>query len=115
MIKLTKIPTPPSTNTLFANIPGKGRIKSDRYRTWRNAAGWEVQAQKPARIKGPVHLTYTYEEGATRADLGNLEKAATDMLVDLGIIDGDGPKVVRSIKLQWGAGPGMTVEVRAAQ
>jgi crossover junction endodeoxyribonuclease RusA len=114
MIKLTKIPTPPSTNTLFANVPGKGRVKSDRYRTWRNAAGWEVRAQKALRVKGPVHLTYTYEEGATRADLGNLEKAATDMLVDLGIIDGDGPAIVRSITLQWGKGPGMTVEVRQA-
>lgn len=112
MIKLVNVAIPPSVNNLFANT-ANGRVKSGRYRTWRNAAGWDVKQQKARPIHGPVHLTYTYEEGATRADLGNLEKGATDMLVDLGLIDGDGPKVVRSITLQWGPGPGMTIEVRA--
>ncbi len=114
MIKLVNLATPPALNNLFFNVAGKGRVKSDRYRTWRNAVTWEVTAQKPKSISGPVALSITIEDGASRADLDGLAKAPIDMLVDLGIIDGDGPKVVRSIKLQWGAGPGMTVEVRAA-
>lgn len=104
---------PPSLNNAYINVIGGGRRKSKRYATWRNACGWEVRAQKPQRVRGPVNLTYTFEEGATKADLGNLEKAVTDLLVDLNLIDGDGPSVVRSIKLQWGKSDGLTIEVRA--
>lgn len=113
-VVLTGLPIPPSVNNLFFNLPGGGRRKSERYMTWRNAAGWDVRAQKAKRVRGPVYLTYFFEEGATKADLGNLEKAATDLLVDLNIIDGDGPEIVRGITLLWGTEPGMRVEVRSA-
>lgn len=113
-ILLTNLPVPPSLNNAYVNVIGGGRKKSARYGTWRNAAGWEVKAQRPRKVSGPVNLTYTFEEGSTKADLGNLEKCATDLLVDLNLIDGDGPSIVRSIKLQWGKAEGMTVEVRAA-
>lgn len=113
-ILLTGIPMPPSANNAFLNVPGRGRVKTKRYRTWANAAGWEVRRQRPQRVRGAVNLTYTIEEAATKADIGNLEKGLTDLLVDLGLIEGDGPSVVRSIKLQWGSAPGVTIEVRAA-
>lgn len=111
-VVLSGLPMPPSANNIFANVPGRGRVKSDRYRTWKQAAGWCVKAQiNGARIRGPVALTYTIEDGGSRADLGNLEKALTDLLVELNVIDGDGPKTVRSIKLQWGAVTGACVRV----
>lgn len=115
-ILLTGIPTPPSLNNIFFTLPGGGRARSRRYNTWCNAAGWEIKAQmvRQSRVKGPVNLTYTFEDGSTKADLGNLEKAATDILVTLGLIEGDGPSVVRSIKLQWGAVVGLQIEVRRA-
>lgn len=105
---------PPSVNNLHFNVPGGGRAITKRYQTWRNAAGWEVRAQRPRRLTGPVFITYTFEDGGTKADLGNMEKAATDLLVDLCLIEGDGPKIVRSIKLQWGKVEGLMVEVRSA-
>lgn len=113
-ILLTGLPISPSLNNAYVNVIGGGRRKSARYMTWRNACGWEVKAQRPRKVSGPVSLTYTFEEGGTKADLGNLEKCVTDLLVDLGLIDGDGPDVVRSIKLQWGKVQGLMVEVRAA-
>jgi Holliday junction resolvase RusA-like endonuclease len=111
---LNNIPMPPSVNNLFFNVEGGGRRKSSRYMTWRNAAGWEIRAQTPRRVRGPVDLFYTFEEGGTKADLGNLEKGATDLLVDLGLIDGDGPAIVRSITLCWGKVVGLRIEVRRA-
>jgi Holliday junction resolvase RusA-like endonuclease len=113
-ILLTGISMPPSANNCFFNLPNGGRARSKRYDTWRNAAGWEIKLQRQPSIKGPVNITYTYEDGGTRADLGNLEKAPTDLLVHLCLIEGDGPKVVRSIKLQWGAVEGLQIEVRKA-
>lgn len=111
-IVLSGLPMPPSVNNLFANVPGRGRVKSDRYRIWKQAAGWEVQGQiKAARIGGPVEITYTLEDGGSKADLGNHEKALTDLLVDLRVIDGDGPQIVRAIKLQWGAVTGACVRI----
>ena len=111
---LRNLPIPPSVNMLFANA-SKGRRRTPVYNTWRNAAGWAVRAQRPLKICGPVALVYTIENGASRADLGNHEKGVTDLLVDLDLIDGDGPKTVRSIKLQWGSRPGLTVEIWSHQ
>lgn len=111
-ITLSSLPMPPSVNHLYANVPGKGRVKAERYRTWRNAAGWEIRRQiVGSRIPGPVSLTYTLEDGGSRADLGNHEKALTDLLVEMNVIDGDGPETVRAIKLQWGAVSGACVKV----
>lgn len=109
-LTLRNLPIPPSVNALFANA-SKGRTVTKAYATWRNAAGWEVRAQRAVKVRGPVDLAYTIEDGSTKADLGNLEKAVTDLLVDLDVIDGDGPKTVRSIKLQWGGLPGLTIEI----
>ena len=114
-VVLTNLPIPPSTNNLFANNPGGGRFKSDLYRTWRSACGWEVRRQRAARVKGPVSLTYTFERHGTRADLGNLEKAMTDLLVELCIIDGDGPEIVQEITLRWGAIQGAQIRIEPAK
>lgn len=108
---LEKLPIPPSVNNLFANREEGGRFKTDRYRTWRNTCGQEVMAQRVGAVRGPVALTYTFERNGTKADLGNLEKAATDLLVWLRLIDGDGPDVVQQIVLRWGAVEGCQIKV----
>lgn len=112
VLELHGLAIPPSVNELFANVPGRGRVKSERYKGWKNAVGWDVKAQlKGRRVSGPVHLSYRFGEQSTRADLGNLEKAATDMLVDLQVIDGDDKKVVRRISLEWCDAPGFSVRI----
>lgn len=113
-IVLRGLPMPPSVNNMFANKAGGGRTKSNRYRAWRSSCGWTIKEQRARPIHGPVDLVYTFERDATKADLGNLEKAMTDLLVEMGLIDGDGPDVVQEITLRWGAIQGAQIRVEPA-
>ena len=95
-------PFPPSTNNLFINV-AKGRIPSARYADWKQDAGWALKAQRPKSIKGPVVLRYQFQEGQDRRkrDIGNLEKASTDLLVEHGVIEADDNTIVRGISMFW--------------
>ena len=85
---LLTLPTPPSTNNLFVNVKGRGRVKTDRYRSWLRAAGNELRAQKPRKVAGPVAVSI--EVGPDkRRDLDNYSKAVLDLLVMCGAIDDD--------------------------
>lgn len=113
-ILLSNLPMPPPVNNLFANIEGKGRVRSSRYRTWANAAGWEIRAQRPARLRGPVSITLTFEDGGSRADIDNLAKAPIDLLVALALIEADDAKTVREVTLRWGSVNGLQIRVEPA-
>lgn len=97
------LPMPPSSNGLFANGKHGGRFKTQRYCDWINEAGIEILRQRPKKRAGPVLLTYEYQEpsGKRKFDLGNREKAVTDLLVSHGIILADDNTIVREIKLKW--------------
>lgn len=96
---------PPSLNGLFPDRNnGRGRGRSKQYEQWIHDAGWELRIQHPPQILGPVELEYIFEEAATKADLGNLEKACTDLLVSHRVIEGDSQKIVRRINMRWGLG-----------
>lgn len=95
------IPVPPSTNELTRNRtseeiarakaagkPVRGRKRTDRYLTWLAGAGAMLNAQKPGKVAGPYTLSLIIPRG-TKADLGNLEKAASDLLQAHGVIDND--------------------------
>ena len=86
MITLT-LPRPPSVNALFRNIRGKGRVKTERYRTWLRAAMNEILAQKPQGIEGPYVVEIRVDKG--RADLDNLAKGPLDLLVKCGVTEDD--------------------------
>jgi crossover junction endodeoxyribonuclease RusA len=88
MIELS-IPHPPSVNSLYRNVPGRGRAKTERYKTWLTAAGWEIRRQRPGRIEGPYSLTIIVKRKNKRADLGNLVKAVEDILVAHRVIEDD--------------------------
>jgi Holliday junction resolvase RusA-like endonuclease len=87
MIVLT-MPAPPTVNNLFLNIPGRGRVMSPRYRSWRKEAGWDVKSQRPGRIAGEYEMDVALPKGLT-GDLGNYEKPISDLIVELGIVDDD--------------------------
>ena len=106
------VPMPPSVNCLFANVPKRGRVPTKRYTQWRIAAGMMLNTQRLHRIAGPVSLEYIFGKD-TRADLGNLEKAATDLLVSSNLIDGDSKGIVRQITMTWGEHEGVLITVRA--
>lgn len=90
---------PPSTNGLYANVPGRGRVKSDRYRTWANAAGWDLAQYKGPRFDGAVNLTITIGKLPSNADVSNRIKALEDLLVTHKIIAGDSIKHVRRVSV----------------
>ena len=92
------LPFPPSANNLFA---GKSRRYVSRaYREWRTEAGWALKRQKIARFPGPVSVAYTFgRPDKRRRDLGNLEKAVSDLLVDHAIIADD--SMIERLVLAW--------------
>jgi len=113
-LTLTKLPVPPAANNLFFNNSASGRTRSARYRAWRSTAGWLVRLQNPRRVRGPVAITITVEEGASRADLDNLAKAPIDLLCELQLIEGDHRDVIREVNLRWGGTQGLRIDVRPA-
>jgi len=107
------IPMPPSVNNLFVNVPKRGRVPSKRYTDWRVAAGKVLNTQQYTRLEGPVTIEYGVGTD-TRADISNLEKAATDLLVSSGVIDGDSRKTLKKLVMYWSpeAHEGINVTVR---
>jgi len=84
------LPYPLSLNNAFANVPGRGRVKTKAYRDWSTEAGWRINAAK--RIKKPLiselslHLFVTKKY---RGDLDNTLKPVLDALEKNGIIKND--------------------------
>lgn len=106
------LPFPPSVNGLWAN-GRSGRYRTQNYDEWIKEAGWELKRQHPAKLKGPVALNYVFqdEKDKRKRDLGNLEKATTDLLVEHGIIEADDHTIVRRISLAWGQVDGVCVTI----
>lgn len=113
MIELT-LPLPPSVNGLYANVPGRGRVRSDRYRKWATSAGWDLKAQKPGKVDGDYVLWVWCERPDKRKrDLGNLEKPLSDLLVEHGVVGDDSQ--CTSLHMYWsGSGRHCRVQVKPA-
>lgn len=107
------LPTPPSTNHLYCNVPGRGRVPSKEYLAWRTEAGWMLKAQRPKPVHGAVELSFAFREN-NRRDLSNHLKAAEDLLVEHKLIDGDRCKTVRKITLEWADVEGVKVTITVA-
>lgn len=79
------LPLPPSTNNLFVNA-GSGRAKSAEYKAWLNEARYALitkwrQLGKPTwPDKRPMMLAIDAGLTERRRDLGNIEKAISDVL-----------------------------------
>lgn len=82
------LPLPPSTNKLFANVPGKGRIRTKAYKQWRHDAGWELKAQRPTPVAGNVAVAIHVPQ-SMRGDVDNRLKALLDLLVAHHVIEDD--------------------------
>ena len=116
MISL-ELPVPPSTNALYRNTskaertrglalgwrPLRGRIKTDRYRTWLRSAGNEILAtpqerRRPVKGKFVLYVAAGRPDERTR-DLDNLLKATCDLLAAHGLIEND--CLAESITVAW--------------
>lgn len=90
---------PPSVNNLFVNVRGKGRVRSDRYKTWLNAAGWDVLQARVKPVHGKVRVTVQARRPSRRADLDNINKAPLDLLVKHGVLIDDSQ--IESLTTEW--------------
>lgn len=84
------LPFPPSVNSLYANAPGRGRVRTPAYQRWANEAGLRLNLQRPKKVSGRVRIAIrAVPPDKKKRDLDNLEKAIMDLLVDMGVIEDD--------------------------
>lgn len=109
------IPMPPSLNHAFANVPGKGRVRSKAYKAWAEEAGWMIKARKNGTVLGPVSVTLDICPPNKRAmDLDNRLKPALDLLVDCGVLSDDSNKIVKAVSArEVSEGPACTITIEA--
>ena len=65
MIRLD-LPLPPSTNSAYFNVPGKGRVPSAKHSEWKREAGWLVRLANPSPIIGPYRFVIKAPASAVR-------------------------------------------------
>jgi hypothetical protein len=88
---------PPSLNACYRNATladhKRGRIKTQRYREWLTAFGWDVKiamrGQRP--ILGPYTIKIILSRASRHklSDVMNREKPVSDALQELGVIGND--------------------------
>ena len=112
------LPKPPSTNRLYKRLLVRNkaghmrRPRTKEYEKWRELAGWmiiEQRSKQDKKIEGNYKMTFTLEPCGL--DLGNAEKACSDLLQSMGIIDND--KFAREINMRWGEVKGCRIELEA--
>lgn len=93
------VPYPPSVNRIWRNVRGK-TLKSAEYRAWLAEALVALRAQHAPAVKGSYSLAIVADRPDRRQrDLGNLEKAISDLLVHAGVIEDD--HLAKSIIMAW--------------
>lgn len=112
MIELI-LPFPPSANRLWTRTR-RGIRKTDYYAEWLKIAGNMILAQRPGGISGPYKLTIqAMRPDRRKRDLGNIEKATSDLLQSVGIIEDD--SLCEMISMRWVTdGPPFMVRVEPA-
>ncbi len=108
------MPFPPSTNTLFFNRVGKGRVRTAHYHRWLNEAGWVLKAQRlpPAPITGDIAVEIVCPWGCRAGDLDNRLKAMLDLLVAVRVIEDD--RFIVDLRIRWAEVAQCRLEIRPA-
>lgn len=105
------LPKPISTNNLWKPVK-RGQhaymVASKEYLEWQSLAGLTLNTQRPGVVEGPYALTITVSS-KWRGDLGNAEKACSDLLQSQGVIEND--KHAQEITIRRGDCEGMRVLV----
>jgi crossover junction endodeoxyribonuclease RusA len=96
------LPMPPSANNLWANVPGKGRVRTKQYRRWREDAGWSIRAARVPKVAGRVAIRIHAGLPGRKRDLDNLVKPILDALTSFGVIEDD--CLANRIAVEWSAG-----------
>jgi len=98
-----------STNAIWRSVRGRN-IKSKKYREWVEAAGAELEAQKPCCVPGAYGVRIALPKGC-RLDADNAAKAWLDLLRNHNVVDGDGPKHLRKLEIWHGGDERTMVQV----
>ena len=94
------LPYPPTANNLFPTGKSGKRFISPEYRAWKELAGYVLNTQHPKPVPGKVAVAYEFRRpDGRRRDVGNLEKATTDLLVSAGVIEDD--CLIEELTLRW--------------
>lgn len=111
------LPMPPSVNSMFKNVPGKGRVRTKEYKAWSHEAGWMLVAQRNQHhrhqcITGPIEIDVSaYRAANKNRDLDNILKAICDLLTNTKTIADDSQII--AINARWvNSGVPCTVTVR---
>lgn len=104
------VPAPPSTNALYRNVPGRGRVKTGAYKDWAGRAGWTLKSQAPAAVPGRVIIIIGIERESAASDIDNRVKALFDLLVTHKVIKDD--RYVTAFAIAWA--PKATDQARLA-
>lgn len=106
------LPTPISTNALFANKATGGRTKSKAYREWLAEAGWRLQQQSPGCVVGPFEVEIHLPRARRHIDIDNGVKSLLDLLVKHRVTSDD--SLCERLSISWQhEEPGVRVIVRA--
>lgn len=102
---------PPSANRLWRRSGRRIHI-NPKYAAWMLQSGKEIMEQRPRKHEGPYKLgIQAVRPDKRKRDLGNLEKACSDLLQKHGIVRDDSD--CELITMRWvtvGAGVRLTVE-----
>lgn len=109
VIRLAHIP--PSTNGLYRNVNGRGRVKTERYKVWLQAVSHDMKKYHNHKWTEPVYLTIAIGKLRGNADVSNCIKAVEDLLVTYGVIPGDSIKWVRGVNVYLAQEPFEGVEI----
>jgi len=93
------LPAPPSTNGLFRNVRGRGRVRTAEYNDFIAYGLSAISQQKPEPVKGYVVLSIGVERRSKRADIDNHVKALLDVIVKAGVLEDD--RFVTAIAVSW--------------
>jgi Holliday junction resolvase RusA-like endonuclease len=93
------MPTPPSANALFKNVPGKGRVKAKAYDDFVRMGVSAIRRQDVGRLTGRLVAIFGVERMSDRADIDNRLKAMLDTIAEAGVIEDD--RFVTAIALSW--------------
>lgn len=83
-----ELPIPPSVNSAYRNVPGKGRVATGALNDWKRDAGWAIKLAKCGRVEGHYTLSILVPEDMP-GDVSNRVKAAEDLLVAHGVTPDD--------------------------
>lgn|GEM_PF-1556642 len=93
------MPTPPSTNTLFRNVKGIGRVKTRLYEDFIRMGMAAIRAQKVPPVTGNIIAVIGVERMSLSADIDNRLKALLDTIVMAGIIQDD--RYITGLATSW--------------